>query len=361
LRDKELDIFRGLIMIYIIGIIHVVYWGGIIETPWKSLLLFEMPVIFFITGASHTLSKPKPYLEYILKRIKRIMLPYWVYSIVCIFFVLAYYYISKSLTLPPDFSLAKFIFTWLNPYAKPTRLVTYIDWHMWFVQTYLIIILLIPLLYSSFIKQGNRVRILTIAALTLAVYLTDFYSSIHLIAFIKSVLFYLIWTYLGFYYQLFKKLKFNRNYLLIIAVFFAILMIPFIAQYKLNMQNNKFPPNFMFLLFTSCWFCLLVYAKDLILKIASIKIFAKIITIYSTYGYTLYLYQTFSFLALLYLIIGVFKIQDLQRHNVIGTLLSSIFVILFSLIFPFLFGWAENFNFSNNNFFKKERLSNLEN
>lgn len=48
-------------MMYIVGVIHTIYWLPVTENVFKSLLLFEMPVVFFITGASYTLSNPKSY------------------------------------------------------------------------------------------------------------------------------------------------------------------------------------------------------------------------------------------------------------------------------------------------------------
>lgn len=37
----------------------MIYWANMIETDWKSIFLFKMTVIFFITGASHSMSAKK--------------------------------------------------------------------------------------------------------------------------------------------------------------------------------------------------------------------------------------------------------------------------------------------------------------
>ena len=64
MRDTQLDIYRALAMIYIICVIHVVYWLGIGNELITSIILFEMPVIFFITGASFSLqTKEKSFIE----------------------------------------------------------------------------------------------------------------------------------------------------------------------------------------------------------------------------------------------------------------------------------------------------------
>ena len=89
MRDTQLDIYRALAMIYIICVIHIVYWLGIGEEPIKSLVLFEMPVIFFITGASFSLqTKDKTFKETVVSRFNRVMMPYYIYVLVVMLIVL---------------------------------------------------------------------------------------------------------------------------------------------------------------------------------------------------------------------------------------------------------------------------------
>lgn len=83
MRDIQLDIYRALAMIYIICVIHIVYWLGIGDEPIKSLILFEMPVIFFISGASFSLqSKDRDFKTTLISRFKRVVMPYYVYAII---------------------------------------------------------------------------------------------------------------------------------------------------------------------------------------------------------------------------------------------------------------------------------------
>lgn len=55
-RDLQLDGYRGIVMIYIVCVIHVVNWLDYNIEPYNSFMLFEMPIIFFISGASLTFS-----------------------------------------------------------------------------------------------------------------------------------------------------------------------------------------------------------------------------------------------------------------------------------------------------------------
>ena len=54
-RDTTLDACRGLAMMYIVCVIHVAYWLYPVAEPLKSVLLFEMPAMFFIAGAAQSL------------------------------------------------------------------------------------------------------------------------------------------------------------------------------------------------------------------------------------------------------------------------------------------------------------------
>ncbi len=80
-RDTQLDLYRAGVMIYIVCVIHVLYWLQIGGEPLKSLALFEMPVIFFISGAALSLSKPKRSLwRTVWNRLRRVLFPYYVYA-----------------------------------------------------------------------------------------------------------------------------------------------------------------------------------------------------------------------------------------------------------------------------------------
>ncbi len=63
-------------MIYVVCFIHVIYWLKIGLEPILSLMLFEMPLIFFIAGAAHTMGKKHNLKDFIVGRIHRVVFPY---------------------------------------------------------------------------------------------------------------------------------------------------------------------------------------------------------------------------------------------------------------------------------------------
>ena len=87
IRDTNLDTFRGFAMMYVI-FIHCLYWLYLFHnansiTYIKSFFLIEMPLLFFITGASNSMGRKKSLLTFYISRFQRILIPYWIYCIIC--------------------------------------------------------------------------------------------------------------------------------------------------------------------------------------------------------------------------------------------------------------------------------------
>lgn len=74
MRDRNLDIYRGAIMIYITCFCHLIWWEGvkvgIFEGSWITGIFFAMATVFYIVGASFSLSLEKPFRTYLKGRIK---------------------------------------------------------------------------------------------------------------------------------------------------------------------------------------------------------------------------------------------------------------------------------------------------
>src|SRR5690349_2498022 len=87
-RVVGLDVARGALMAYVIIVIHGVFWLGLLPQPWSTVLLFEMPPIFVITGAAFFYAERGKaltfgsYATYIARRFLRILAPYWAYALV---------------------------------------------------------------------------------------------------------------------------------------------------------------------------------------------------------------------------------------------------------------------------------------
>ena len=103
MRDRNLDIYRGAIMIYITCFCHLIWWEGvkvgIFEGSWITGIFFAMATVFYIVGASFSLSLEKPFRTYLKGRIKRVAIPYWKYALVCFPAVVYHYWKSGDNTV----------------------------------------------------------------------------------------------------------------------------------------------------------------------------------------------------------------------------------------------------------------------
>ncbi|WP_166244673.1 acyltransferase family protein [Paenibacillus turpanensis] len=341
-RDQSLDIYRGLIMIYIVGVIHVIFWLQPFAITVEYFLLFEMAVIFFVTGASHTMSRPKSLLSLYITRFSRILIPYLIFSVICLLML----FVNGALKneLPAGYSKTALILEWLNPFGKRPANIAYINWHGWFVPVYLVVTLLIPHAYKLFEKMKGLLKAVPLLLLAGLVYWTDLHGPwVGKIAYIKYASYYLFWVYLGFFYPILKQASAAKWVLLSFSgvSLYAVYWLSAAGQYPLDMQLNKFPPNFMFLMFCLGAFGVASLGKPLYLALYKVRLFKRIIDQYSNYSLTIYLYHPLAFLLIGFLFREVEALRVLTDNPYVLTLSYSILAVAFVYVLPYLFGRFE--------------------
>jgi hypothetical protein len=144
-RNTSIDVSRGLLMFYIIGVIHA-YWLIDGDRSSRSWLLFEMPIIFLISGATFSLSPLartpfadaiNDYPSFIASRFSRVLIPYLLYALASACIVRA---------LGGHGSFRAILFDWLNPITYGSdHNIQQMSWHLWFVWVFLAVTLLLPL------------------------------------------------------------------------------------------------------------------------------------------------------------------------------------------------------------------------
>ena len=282
MRDKNLDIYRGAIMIYITCFIHLMYWEGLSVGIYTSTcisgILIEMPVVFYIAGASFSLSSTKRYAEYVWSRIKRVAVPYWEYALFCFPIVLAFFF-KKGYLIPWDDFLLYLFFT---PPPVP-RIFS----HIWFILPYLLICFCFPFLFKC-IKKYHFPFILFYGLFVLLMFCATDAPEL-----IKMVIVYMLFAVWGMYYK--QDIK-RQNLVCMLASALYMGYALFLGGYSFNMQLNKFPPN---LLFVSYCMLVLGIGGHLMQKVVVIlyKRFAgvrKYIDAYGKDGYAIYLVHPFS-------------------------------------------------------------------
>lgn len=173
-RDIQLDMYRGLVMIYILCVIHVAYWLGLAGEPWRSIILFEMPLIFFISGASVSVASRKHDVRGTAwSRFKRVLLPYYsyiFYSVILVFVASVLWYAVRGGAFDAGLSPGRLVRA-LVPRDEVLN-VPYM-YHLWFIIPYLIISCAFPFFRSAVDRMSRTVVVAILLSSCVLVQLTD--------------------------------------------------------------------------------------------------------------------------------------------------------------------------------------------
>ena len=297
MRDKTIDNLRCLAMFEVI-IVHVLYYGkfvnyGIIKIL-KSFLLFEMPLFFFVMGASSLYIKDINYKEYVIKRFLKLLIPYWIYSIIC-FTITSVKYLVENKVIDFAFYIRVFL-SWLIPINNQITTIPYITYALWFIPVYLCVTLFIPPLIK--IKKTSKLYMLA----GLCILLAFVFSVNHNFGWICYPLFYLLWTYIGLFFYELKAISYSPSKRIIYLVFSFISLTSLIflnrVGQSMDMQQNKFPPNFVFLIYSMLSMSLILFnlktLDSCFEKLKNIQ-FNELIRIFSKNTTTIFLYQGIAF------------------------------------------------------------------
>lgn len=281
-RDTLLDVSRGLIMMYIVCCIHVVYWLCPVRDSIASLMLFEMPVIFLISGASQSLAKSKGLGEMIINRIWRVILPLYIFLVVmAVFYAIVqpfYPAITGRLTANNILKLLATGGSDKIPYYGYT----------WFISTYLVVTCLLPI--EKYLSRW----IPLLWQLIINILLFAAIQPLHLPMEIDGMVCYNIFFLLG--YLFYKKLSVKN---LAAAAFLPTILsiYGFLSGAVIPMQDHKFPADLWFLCFgftAICWWSILYTLLERRERIVKLLGSIKLIQLWNKCGYTIYIYQSIS-------------------------------------------------------------------
>ena len=144
-RDRKLDLMRGWAVFHMF-FMHVPYWLNFYGSGWPALirswLLFTMAVYFFVTGAVNIEAKRRPWGEFVVRRAKVLMLPYYRYALLCTVIAAAVYVYKGQFTWE---LLGRTALSWVLPIDQQIMPLPFITWAVWFVPVYLSVIIVFPL------------------------------------------------------------------------------------------------------------------------------------------------------------------------------------------------------------------------
>lgn len=343
-RDIELDMIRGIAILYIM-FIHTIYNQGMLQgkfiTIFKSFFLFEMPIFFIITGASLIYEKVDNLWEFYKKRFQKILIPYYIFAVIVIILNFIYYRGNYHC-----FS----IFEWILPFLPKKTFGYYFTNSLWFITTYLLVILFIPYLKRYYLKnkkENSKEIYLPIFYIIIYFILKDFigFTVGNFTAYFNYLLCYTLFTYIGFFWQNLKKIDKNlkKKTFILAIIMISITFVLIKSDYFIaDMQTNKFPPNLVFITYCFGILCLLLVFKSYILKTLSFvcknKLINWIFNQFKDHAFTIYFFHTFG-LYIVYLLMTKFYINI--GNQCIIALINLILLILISSILGHIFGFIE--------------------
>lgn len=261
MRNTQVDVLRGMLILYIVCVTHGVFW---LEFPFQLLasgFLFEMPAIFMISGYSHYLWECKSkqsgasqtplrrYFTFLVSRVLKILIPYFVYAGTCALIVVA-----EGVQHEQN-EVINLIQAWLNPFVYGRGFtVSTLNWHLWFIPIFLLVTAIFPLIRGMAVGTDLSVWFMTLVFLSLQIVLQGLNFPAE--GLVKQTLFYLMFTLAG--YRLAKLGGDIPETYLIAAALGSVVQIVLIFAYTqnldlINMQRNKFPPNYLFFIFSVFW------------------------------------------------------------------------------------------------------------
>ncbi|WP_268744295.1 acyltransferase family protein [Leptolyngbya sp. Heron Island J] len=287
MRNKNIDVARGVLMLYIVAVIHGVFWLELIPRPYSSVLLFEMPLIFLVSGYSFALFSRNTgfklslsgYFKYSVSRLTRLLVPYYGYSLVCVIAVVAY---------TGDINM-EVIRDWMNPFiygkVDPFGLLTS---HLWFLPPFIFVTLALPFLSSVKLPVWSAAIPLCILVSILGNYFDGN---------LVTPIFYLYWTWVGYRLAIDTKIK-PKLLIAVIAIgTIALILAEYFLDVTIDMQSNKLPPNLLFFTFSSVWVSVFLLISTFFKsnQLAFLEQ-SKLLKPFVARGYSIYLWQGIGYI-----------------------------------------------------------------
>lgn len=299
-RDAGIDVARGLLMAYVIIIIHGMFWLRLVPQPQSSWVLFEMPLIFMVSGAAYYYGQIKwggsvgagarAYVGYLLSRGVRILAPYFVYAIVCAIIVISVRHLDAVQT---------FRF-WLDPYLNGFgHSFMYLSAHLWFVSPFLCVTALLP--FFARLPAWTKAPLWVWAIVGALIILAIDAFKLPSLRLVEMVVFYGLWALFGFGLVAAPRRFSTRDFVVLLVLALAVLTATLVLlpeTVSINMQRNKFPPNAVFFVFSCVWVAaFMIGARSL--KPAQIEALANFPPLkpFIRSGYSVYLWQGVGYTA----------------------------------------------------------------
>lgn len=245
-RNHYIDVLKGIAIISVV-LIHTAFHSGNSYVPrWFAnfTLLFEVPVFFFLAGWSYSYSKGnRSYFQgLILTQIK-----YMIFMVLIYLSILVADILQKSNNHVTLTTLCRWFF---HTYSS-TAPFQGVSSSLWFFRVYFFVSML-GAMTITLLKPNARktVTVLCFLAIFIITFFAPQIGKIHIGIELSYVFFYLFFYLLGFSLKD-KQISLKQFVLLIAAVFLSLIAIWKVKAIDVTaLQAHKFPPNFIFLLWS---------------------------------------------------------------------------------------------------------------
>lgn len=256
-RNNYIDVLKGIAIISVI-FIHTAFASGLEYVPqWFAnfTLLFEVPMFFFLSGWSFSYSKNnKSYLKsLILTQIR-----YIIYIFIVAIIINFINYISKGIF---SIGVEKFL-EWIFHKDISTSPFKEVRNSLWFFRVYFIVCIIGSVLLKLLNEKSSK-RMILLLGITLfgTTFAFEGLGNMKLGMEYNYIFFYLLFFMLGNITK-YKSLNIKETVIyIVLAVLGLIIINVFTERNIFNIQGNKFPPNFIYLLWSLFGVIIVLYLK----------------------------------------------------------------------------------------------------
>jgi len=323
-RDKPLDLMRGWAVFHMF-FMHVLYWLDFLGEGFpriaRSWLLFTMAVYFFVTGAVNVEAKRRPWGEFVVRRAKVLMLPYYRYALLCTAIAAVVYLTRQQFTLE---LLGRTALSWVLPIDQQIMPLPFITWAVWFVPVYLCVIIVFPLVRWLVEHIGI---VLTEVILIIVFLIVENINGVPDL--VQKGAYYPIFAALGTQWPKLKqrdRKKVTGATVVMVLGFAGLIICKNLFGGTYDMQVNKFPPNHLYLLFNfgavgALYILLPTIARAWRCLVRRVSLMERLFHLYSSYSVYAFMYHTFAYLLAFWLLE-----KTGLKHTFPGYLMSNLIV-----------------------------------